>query len=460
MLKKSLRLTSTILLLLFIYSCSDDKKLLLVENNNFIEHSFKNSIYDSTFISSGFYSDTLIDNTNFTNCTFQNHFGVKTIQNSKFTNSNFTNNGELNFLVSTLSNITFVNCNFNSFWIRNCKELNNLNIINCKIDELVLDQSSFNSILIEAYKDTIQKVRIQGCSNSRHIKFAGYFKEIIIEGGEIQYLDVSNILIPDAKLTIFSTILKNPNFVNKSAKNYSILYNSSIESATLTPDKNSILKEELEWQDKNSHSATETERKEIKKGYLVSKSVYTYLSKIFENEKRYDLSDYFYFRSKVCEREINSSGLSKTLLKYFNESVRGNYGTNYLIILKTFVFIILFFSLIYILLGFSKFAFGYYINTKLFGESLENQKPILLTFRRNKFGIIIFIWNCILFSLNNMVLGGLSSNFHFYNFTTMYLYPPRKYGTLGIGRFFSFIQSLIGLLLVFFFITAFLRLNR
>jgi hypothetical protein len=105
-------------------------------------------------------------------------------------------------------------------------------------------------------------------------------------------------------------------------------------------------------------------------------------------------------------------------------------------------------------------AFGYYIKTKLLGEKLENQKPIIITYHRNKVGLLVFIANCLIFSLNNMVLGGLSNGFHFYNFTTLYMFPPRKYGTIGIGRFFSVIQSTIGLILVFFFITAFLRLNR
>src|ERR1035437_1097253 len=269
MLKKNLRLASIFLVSVLLYSCLNNNKTLILSNNNSIEKSFKKTFVDSTFISSRFYSDTLLENTNFIDCSFKNDFGVKTLQNSKFTRGNFTNNGEINFLVYKLSNITFLDCNFNSFWIRNCKELDNLNIINCKIDELVLDQTKFNSILIESYKDTIQKIRIQGCPNSKHIKLAGYFKEIIIEGGEIQYLDVSNILNSNAKMTIFSTVLKNPNFVNKSAKNYSLLYNSSIENATLYPNENSILKEELEWADKNSHSASETERTEIKKGYIV-----------------------------------------------------------------------------------------------------------------------------------------------------------------------------------------------
>lgn len=346
-------------------------------------------------------------------------------------------------------------------WIKNSKLKNDFKIDNCIVHELVIDQTEFTNLSIISHNDTINKIRVQGATNSSGLSFTGYVNEVFVEGGDIQHLDVSNILNTNATLTVFSTLLRNPNFVNKSAKNYSILFNSSIENATFLADENSILKEELEWDDKNSSASQKTDRTEIKKGYLVTKSVYSHLSKVFENEKKYDLADYFYYRSKICENEISSDyTLKKWILGIWNEYFRGNYGTSYPKILLTSFYVTLFFSFLYITLGLFKFSFGYYVNTKLFGDTLENQKPIILTWRKNKFGIVVFIGHCIIFSLNNMVLGGLNNIFHLYNFTSMYLYPPRRYGSIGVGKYVSIIQSIVGLIMVFFFISAFVRINR
>jgi len=398
----------------------------------------------------------------FNKCLFtQDNIAFDSLTNVVFEDCNFASNYNVDLRVlSVIDNVEFINCTFNTLSVKNNTINKGFKFTNCKANEILFDQTKFEDVSFIALSDTIKNIRIQSCSNSINLNFTGNINNVYLEGGEIKYLDVANITNPNSKLTVFSTYLINPNFVNKSAKNYSILFNSSIENASFIPDKSSILKEELEWHDKNSKDATETERTEIKKGYLISKSVYSYLTKVFETEKKYDLADYFYYRSKICEREINSDGIKKTILKFFNENIRGNYGTNYLTILKTFLFITLLFSFLYYILGYFKFAFGYYVKTKLFGETSDTEKPVLLTYHRNKFGFITFIINCFIFSLNNMVLGGLSNGFHFYNFTTMYLYPPRKYGTIGVGRIFSIFQSLIGLILVFFFITSFLRLTR
>jgi len=418
-----------------------------------------------TFINNNFYNKiskkVVIKETIFKNCNFTlESIAVDTLAFVIFENCYFKTFEYVDLRALSINSVDFNDCYFNSFSIKNSCINDNLKFTNCKVNEIIFDQTRFNKVSIVSFKDTINNIKIQSSPNSKYLDLAGNINNIYLEGGEIKYLDVANITNSNSKLVVFSTYLINPNFVNKSAKNYSILVNSSIENSTMTPDNNSKLKEELEWEDKNTKKADETERNEIKKGYLVSKSVYSYLSKIFENEKKYDLADYFYYRSKICENEIKSTGLKKRINTIFNENIRGNYGTNYFAVVKSFFVITILFTIVYFTLGYFKLAFGYYLKTTLLGDKLENQKPIIITYHRNKFGLFVFITNCLVFSLNNMVLGGLSNGFHFYNFTTLYMFPPRKYGAIGIGRFFSIIQSAIGLILVFFFITSFLRLNR
>lgn len=430
------------------------------KNNVDLNDTIRNTIFKNSTITKVFGSK-YISNTTFENCIFtSDNLGFGKLSNVTFDGCTFINeNVEIKVLEA--EDTKFTDCKFSSLWLKNSKIKNGLIIDNCIISEIVIDQTEFVNLSIISHNDTINKVRVQGASHSIGLSISGYINEVFVEGGDIQYLDVSNILNTNASMTVFSTLLKNPNFVNKSARNYSILFNSSIENATFLADENSILKEESEWEDKNSDESKKTNRTEIKKGYLVAKSVYSYLSKVFENEKKYALADYFYYRSKICENEISSnSSLEKGINKIWNEYFRGNYGTSYPKILLTYLYMVLIFSVLYIALGWIKISFGYYITTKLFGDTLENQKPIILTWRKNKFGLIMFIGHCLIFSLNSMVLGGLTNRFHLYNFTSMYLYPPRRYGSIGMGKYFSLIQSIIGLILVFFFISAFVRINR
>ncbi len=459
MLKKNLKYYNLFIgLLILLYAC--DRKVMVNSNANSEVDINSYTIVKDT--SAKIYLAKIIENTIYKNCFFnEENLSADTLKNIIFENCKFTRNENVTFKVYSVNNVKFINCSFKSFYINNTTIYSDLKFIDCKANDIIFDQSSFNNILFTAFRDTIKNIKLQSCPNSKNIIFDGNkIMNIFIEGGEISGLDVSNITNPVTKLSVFATLLINPNFVNKASKNYAILFNSSLENATFLPNNNSILKEELEWIDKNSEESNLTRKLEIKKGYLVSKSVYSYLSKIYENDKKYDLADYFYHRSKVCEREINYTGTKKYLLTLFDDYIRGNHGTNYFVILKTFFFVTILFAFIYIILGYFKIAFGYFIKTNLFGENNYNEKPIILTFHRNNYGIFKFISNCFIYSLNNMVLGGLSNGFHFYNFTTMYLYPPRKYGTVGMGRFISIIQSIVGLLLVVFFITSFLRLTR
>lgn len=451
--KRNLKYYYSIILLFVLFSCTH-------RENNVNTYEYKiDEISHQNITQPSFYTDT-IKNKSFKNCNFSNDFGNNLLENSSFTNCNFEDVDEIRFDVKNISNVIFDKCKFNILRINNCSTLNLILIKNCKINEIIIDQSTFENIQITSETDTIKKITIQECFNSNNLTFSGNIKEINLEGGVIRYCDISKITNLDFKFNVYATYLKNPNFVNKRDKNYTILKSLNIDNAIFLPNTNSILKEELEWKKNNTNISANTKRSEIKQGFVTSKSVYNFLSKTFEINKQYKLADFFYYRSKVCETEISNTGLTKNILILFHEYFRGDYGTNFFKVLITFIIITFFFGFLYFAFGFFKFTFGYFINTKLFGVNLDNQKPILLTYRRNRAGLLVFIKHCFIFSVNNMVLGGFSDGFHLYNFTTLYLFPPRKYGSIGIGKFLSIIQSILGLLLVFFFLTAFLRLNR
>lgn len=289
MLKKNLKLLNLFSLILLFALISCNRKEILVTANINSPNNFQQVIKDSTI---SYYDDRLIvANTLFKHCTFTNgNMQFKKIYNVRFEDCIFKKNEILEFHSFDIKNVVFSCCSFNSLWIKNSIIKENFRLENCKITELVFDQTTFNNVNIESVSDTIQKIRIQGSDDSKSLTFNGNFKDIFIEGGDISLLDLSHIANSDCKINVFSTLLINPNFVNKATKNYSLLNNISIENATLEPNSNSMLKEEIEWNEKNTKDANSTERSEIKKGLLISKTVYNNLSRKFENERKYDLA--------------------------------------------------------------------------------------------------------------------------------------------------------------------------
>jgi hypothetical protein len=368
---------------------------------------------------------------------------------------------DMDFMKCKLKDVSFVNCSFKEIRITNAKTIENLLFDNTQFDKIVIDQSPFQSIQIfTSETDTVKSVLIQNCNNSDGIIFSGNFKEIILEGGQINNLDITDIRNSDCQITVISTSLVHPNLFSNETKQPSVFFNASLENAQFSPDNESILAEEFKIDELSTKESYSTERTSIKKKYITVRTAYNHLSKIFGDQKKYDMSDYFDFRSKVCDRKLKTTRFRGFLSYVFHEKMRGNYGTSSITVLKTMLDIFLFFTLVYFLLGFFNYSFGFYINTKFSGEHLENEKPTLITLRHNITKLLSYIKHCFVFSLNQMILGGISRDFHIYDFSVWFLFPPRKYGAIGIGRYISLVQNIVGLMMLFFLITAFLKLNR
>jgi uncharacterized protein YjbI with pentapeptide repeats len=422
--------------------------------------SGKNIVYGDTIVYAG------IDSVYFNAKTFKNCFFNFTLsenynfENVKFYDDTFT---DMDFMKCNIQNVSFTNCSFKEIRITNARNLNNLFFYNTRIEKIVIDQSTFKSIHISSLgNDTISLVLIQNCNKSNGIIFSGNFKKIVLEGGQISDLDITNITNSDCFLSVISTYLQNPNLFSTESKQPQVFFHASLENTQFDISEESILSEELEIDNLSSRDSYSTDRTAINKKYMAVRTAYNHLTKVFNDQKNYDLSDYFEYRSKVCDRKITTSRFDSLVSWIFNEKMRGNYGTNSFVVLMTMLIILFLFSFLYFILGIYpfKFAFGFYLNTKLSGEIVEDERPVLITLRHSLNGFIDYATHCFLFSLNQMILGGISRGFHIHDFSLWYLFPPRKYGSIGIGRIISFVQNIIGLMMLFFFITAFLKLNR
>lgn len=459
MLKKNLKLINIILFICIVAGCKKQKNNI---NSADAESTDAITVIDNKLdiTSEEFLRNLRLKEYN--KCKFNfssNQFQIenKSLDTIKIIKSEFN---DIDFLKCKINNLELVDCKFKEIEILNSM-LESISFERVYVDKLIINTSSFKDIKISSpIEDTIQKITIINCNNSTGLHLYGYIKEIEIEGGQISNLDITKIKNSDCKISIVSTLLIHPNLLSSESIQPKTFLNTSLENAQFNPEKSSMLWEEINVNSLNTDESYQTRRINISKKYIYLRTAYNHLSKIFSDQKKYDLADYFDYRAKVCDRKINSNRFYGFLTWLFHEKMRGNYGTDSFIVLVSIFFIFIFFTFIYFTMGYFNFAFGYFAYTKLSGELLELEKPKIITMRRNFSQFITYLKHCFLYSLNQMILGGISKDFHLYQFSISYLFPPRRYGPVGFGRFVSLMQNIIGLLMLFFLITAFLRLNR
>ncbi len=307
--------------------------------------------------------------------------------------------------------------------------------------------------------DTIQQLTIKSPQNSKSIKLIGNFKNILIEGGEISNLDITKITNDECNINIVTTHLINPQLFTFESVNPYVFLSADISNAYFATNSNSILSEELQLDEINSNPSFKTKREEIKKRFTYLITAYYHLSKIFINQKKYDLADYFDYRAKICERKSFDSKIKKAWYWFYNEKLRGDYGTSLIQIMWTFLTIGFVFSVIYFLLGVLKFAFCYSVKVNNSGEDIEEERPEIKSLGKKGINFIPFYFECLLFSFSQMLLGGITKDFARDIFRFL-VHPPKRYVAIGVGKFLGIIQYILGILILFFFISAFIRMSH
>jgi uncharacterized protein YjbI with pentapeptide repeats len=368
----------------------------------------------------------------------------------------------------TLTDINFLRCKINNLIVRNCQigELNfsnarieSLSIVNSSISNTVFYECTGQGLIIDCPIDSIKNASILSC-NLVNCVFSGNIKKLQLERGVIEKLDVSAINPNNCTINLRSPQLINPKLFVSQIETPSILPQIDFGNAIFTPDSRSVLMEELEADELNTSDSYNTDRVVIRNHYQNARASYLILANSFSGQKRMDVADYFEYRSKVCERKASVGQWADFWGWLYNEKIRGNYGTNSLEVAVSIIWIFILFTVIYFILGCFHISFGYYINVNFSGQIIEDAKPKIIVIRKGIRSVALLMKHCFLFSLNQMLLGGIPKDYHIYDFASKYLFPPRFYKPLGIGRYFALLQSLVGLFMVFFLISAFLKLSK
>jgi hypothetical protein len=366
---------------------------------------------------------------------------------------------DIDFLKGSIRQLRIENSTIEEIDFSNIDTLTSLEIINCKIDRLIFYETCFNGVKIISDTDTLGSVVIRNCKSSKDIFFRGLFKEILFEGGEVTHLDITQVQNDDCRFKAIATKLNEPNLYSFETASSSVFLNAEIANAMFELNKSSWLKEEKEVDKMNRSASYNTRREVINKRYSFVISGYMHLAKLFDEQKRYDVADYFYVRSKACERKAEPRWYKRAFIKVFHEKMRGDYGTNLGKILWTFLLTVCVFTFVYWILAIFKIGFGYYTCLRLDGSEIHDHRPIFISLNRNWSNGIEVLRSCFFLSMNQLLLGSLTKDFvkDILVFASM---PPKKYSVIGIGRLMSVLQYLLGIILLCFLISSFLHLSR
>lgn len=454
-------INSILLLTLFtiIFSCKKEEIVLPINAAQTVIYT--DTISNSNTINDLFkiakeklevpYSNIIITNSKF-DYGYNEYSINKNLNNVLFSNDSINS---ISFDNNEITNLTFSNCYINSLLITS-SNINNLNIKNCKINSIEIISSPFNVLnIISPINDTINKILIKNCEESKNVFFDGNFNEIVFDGGQVDNLDITKIETEHTSLQIMGTKLLFANFYNNHSTNIEVFSNSLITPSSFK--SNFIVNEERELLKTNSNKSYNTPRVEIFNRFRFVEQSYEILSNKLAKSNNKQLSNYFKYKEHKIHNLLNQSYTHNKFSIVWNEYFRGNYGTKISPIIITFFVSWLIFAIIFIILGYLNFVFFYYKVTN--DEGVTGNTSYFITFDKELKNFSQYLKHCIWFSLSQMVAGSVINSLNFGRFTTLYLTPPRKYYTVGLGVVLSIIQNIIGIILVFNFVSTFINIS-
>ena len=340
-----------------------------------------------------------------------------------------------------LSNVIFKNCSFENIQVRN-SNFNSVRFDNCRISDLTISSTVLKHFQINN-SALPTKILITNCKDCYDVKLKGVYDEIETRGGKISFLDVA-MIDTFATLKIDGTQLSFPSFQNHVSTNVEIVKNLTIYAQSFSNLNNFGLKEQLLFEEIDTDNSYETARNEIKERFLSVEATYNKLSSKFNesNDKKY--ANYFKFKEHQFHSKLNQSELSQKFSVIWHEFIRGNYGTSVIPIAIAFITVWFAFGFLYFMLAFLNIAvisYKYSVNGQ--------DKTYIVSIGAKFSNILNAISNCYYFSITEMFSGGITSNIKLGNFSNNYQSPPRTYIAIGVGRIISFIQNVLGIILIF-----------
>jgi len=330
-------------------------------------------------------------------------------------------------------------------------QINSFELIDCHINQLIIRNSSSSKIRIQ--NSVIMDLKIIGgwvgqiefINNTINQLELGYlnYDNIVFKAGDASHVKLINIISNDySSVKFIETNISYPRFrnidisridltrANFDFKTFQLLDDYEADNSIYSPNK-------------------------AKSIYLEARDTYYLIQMQFQNAglKKTQLSFEFLMQEAYFKSKSNS--LLSFISLIWEKYMRGHYGLSPLIVLFSAFIIWLVFSFIYILIGqITNVAWALYLPLNIHGNAINKVNPRFLNHPQWNLSLL-YINYCMIFSLQQLLLPSFSrsgiSKFRGIGFSQRLLIP------IGIGKMLAFVQNALGIILLFNFVQAFIR---
>lgn len=139
-----------------------------------------------------------------------------------------------------------------------------------------------------------------------------------------------------------------------------------------------------------------------------------------------------------------------------NDQMRGHYGLSPFVVIRSTLVILILFAVVYFIIGKMKIAWGMVMPISVLGEPIEDTDPKFITTTMDT-SSGSYVLDCLTFSLDQILVVG-TQMFRIPYVIERFRVVPRRYVSIGIGKLVASVENLVGLILLYFFILAFIRI--
>lgn len=391
-----------------------------------------------TFLESDFDNCTFI-NTTFDNCSlrYRGYISYVSADTLRFVNCDIP---EVSFSFGKLKNLQFIDCEIGMLEFKDISQLENVNFRNCKITELRILKSSVEKLTL--LLSECNRFILEDCE-SKSVSFSlTKSGQILLRRGNASEFNIRDIVDKGTTVSFEYIEINKPNISPDFAGTINF-------KKAIFPDDFVLMQD---YQSDNGEFGTKVSRE----SYSDAIAIYSVIRNQFREIGIGRVERRMEYLLKAAERKSLSSFSNRFFTLIWDEQCRGYYGTSPMIVLRSAFWIWLMFAFTYFSLGKLRIAWGASIEVSALGERINNINPQLFIHRAN-----LSNWQyalaCLSFSFDQLLIVGVRQGFRVSHFTEQLMKVPRRYIGVGFGRIISGIESIIGLIILFNFVQAFIR---
>jgi uncharacterized protein YjbI with pentapeptide repeats len=401
-------------------------------------------VFKDTLLSNFLFLESEFDNsefrrTTFSNCEFQYRQYISYVfaDTLRFENCDIP---EVSFSFGQFKGVVFVGCKINSIEFKDIALLTDIEFRDCKIGAIRFLRSNITNVSF--HLSQCSRFTIEDC-RSDNIKYSSTVStQITLRRGFAKNLDVSDLKDAHSLVTLEYVELSTPKFSPEMAP--------SINLRKVLISSNFKLMQDYQADcglfGKNISREYYTDAAAI---YAIIKSQFKEIGS-GRIERRMD------YLMKSAERKALASPILRIFTFLWDEQLRGYYGTSPMVVVRAAFWLWLIFSFGYFILGKLRIAWGVSIEVSPLGETIEKAIPQVIVYRLG-FGPWQYLMACLSFSIDQILVIGVRQGFRISHFTEHLANIPRRFFSIGFGRIVAGIENVVGVILLFNFVQAFLR---